>query len=252
MKPFDKREVAAALLPGALLALAALLAWLVFALAPDAEGRAALLLFALLMLAAVAGTLLRRAYLRSVRAAARLAEDAQSLLATDSQRELAADGSAETRALATVLNQFAAQRTALRNDIAAQVREASRNVEQERNRLAALMAELTQSRRRLQPRRPHPALQQPRAAAVSRAVGHADAGRRRRADRPRPLDLCRVRPRLDRARHRQRAAASGARRGAPFGAVRHRHARRPVAARADGAGAAGGQRATPMRSTASC
>jgi DNA polymerase III subunit epsilon len=143
MKPIDKREVAAALLPASLLALAALAAWLVVALAPDAEGRAALLLFALLMLAAVAGTLLRAAYLRHVRAAARLAEDAQSLLANDAQ--LTADGSAETRALATVLNQFAAQRTVLRNDIAAQVREASRNVERERNRLAALMAELTQS-----------------------------------------------------------------------------------------------------------
>jgi DNA polymerase III subunit epsilon len=143
MKAIDKRELVAALLPGGLLALAALAAWLVFALTPDAEGRAALLLFALLMLAAVAGTLLRAAYLRHVRAAARLAEDAQSLLANDAQ--LTADGSAETRALAGVIQQFAAQRTALRNDIAAQVREASRNVEQERNRLAALMAELTQS-----------------------------------------------------------------------------------------------------------
>jgi DNA polymerase III subunit epsilon len=145
MKPLDKRELLAALLPGALLALAALLAWAVFALAPDAEGRAALLLFALLMLAAVAGTLLRRAYLRWVRGAARLAEDAQSLLASDTQRELSADGSAESRALAGVINQFASQRAALRQDIAEQVQAASRGVEQERNRLAALMAELTQS-----------------------------------------------------------------------------------------------------------
>jgi DNA polymerase III subunit epsilon len=141
----DKREVAAALLPAALLALAALLAWAVFTLAPDAEGRAALLLFAGLMLAAVAGTLLRRAYLRWVRGAARLAEDVQSLLAADAPREISADGSAETRALATVINQLATQRAALRKDIAEQVRAASRNIEQERNRLAALMAELTQS-----------------------------------------------------------------------------------------------------------
>jgi len=142
----DPRELLAALVPAALLAVAALLAWGVFALAPDAEGRAALGLFAGLMLAAVAGTLLRRAYLRWVRAAARLAEDArQSLLAFDATRELKRDGAPEIEALAAVIDQFAAQRSALRNDIAAQVRAASRNVEQERNRLAALMAELTQS-----------------------------------------------------------------------------------------------------------
>jgi DNA polymerase III subunit epsilon len=146
MKPIDKREFIAALLPAALLVLAALAAWLVFTLAPDTEGRIALMLFAGLMLAAVAGTLLRRAYLRWVRAAARLAEDARTLLAADVQREIAADeGGAEVKALAAVVNQLAAQRSALRTDIAEQVRAAGRNVELERNRLAALMAELTQS-----------------------------------------------------------------------------------------------------------
>lgn len=142
----DKRELAAALLPGTLLALAALLTWAVFALAPDAEGRAALLLFAGLMLAAAGGTLLRRAYLRWVRGAARLAEDAQTLFSADAApRELARPDAAELQALAGVVQQFAAQRAALREDVAAQVRAASRGVEQERNRLAALMAELTQS-----------------------------------------------------------------------------------------------------------
>ena len=142
----DQREFVAALLPAALLVAAALAAWLVVTLAPDTEGRLALGLFAGLMLAAVGGTLLRKAYLRWVRAAARLAEDAQTLLATDVQRELTAEGSgAEVRALAGVVNQFATQRSALREDVAEQVRAASRNVEQERNRLAALMAELTQS-----------------------------------------------------------------------------------------------------------
>ena len=142
---FDKREAIAALLPAALLALAALVMGGVFTLAPDAEGRMALGLFAALTLAAVAGTLLRRAYLRWVRAAARLAEDARTLLAADVQREFACDGAAEVKALADVVSQFAAQRSALRDDVARQVRAASLNVEQERNRLAALMAELTQS-----------------------------------------------------------------------------------------------------------
>jgi DNA polymerase-3 subunit epsilon len=143
---FDKREIIAALLPAALLALAALLVWAVLWLAPDTEGRVALGLLAAVMLAAGAGTLLRGAYRRWVRAAARLAEDAQTLLAADVQRELdGSDGGAEVRMLAGLVNQFAAQRSALRKDIAEQVRAASRNVEQERNRLAALMAELTQS-----------------------------------------------------------------------------------------------------------
>jgi DNA polymerase-3 subunit epsilon len=142
----DKREVLAALLPAALLAVAALLAWGVFALAPDTEGRLALGLFAGGMLAAAAGTALRRAYLRHVRGAAQLAEEAQALLAADVQRELTLErGSSGVGALAVVINQFAAQRAALRDDVAEQVRAASRSVEQERNRLAALMAELTQS-----------------------------------------------------------------------------------------------------------
>jgi DNA polymerase-3 subunit epsilon len=142
----DKRELVAALLPAALLLAAALLAWAVLVFVPDAEGRIAIGLFAALMLAAAAGTWLRRAYLRHVRAVARLTEEARTLLAADVQRELAADAAgAEVKSIAAVVNQFAAQRAALREDIAAQVREASRSVEQERNRLAALMAELTQS-----------------------------------------------------------------------------------------------------------
>ncbi len=142
----DKHEALAALLPALLLMLAALLAWGVTTLAPDAEGRAAIGLFAGLMLAGAAGSWLRRAYLRHVRAAEQLAEDAQTLLAADAAaKPLDAPASAGTRALAGVINQFAAQRAALRDDMAEQVRAASRNVEQERNRLAALMAELTQS-----------------------------------------------------------------------------------------------------------
>jgi DNA polymerase III subunit epsilon len=152
---FDKRELAATLAPGLVLVLAALVGGGLFAatldpaqreaLAAMLEPRAALLLLAWLLLAGALGALTRQAYLRWVAAAARLAEEAGVLLTTDLQRELAAQGSAETRALAEVINQLARQRSALRADIAAQVQQASRGVEQERNRLAALMAELTQS-----------------------------------------------------------------------------------------------------------
>ncbi len=152
---FDKRELAATLAPGAVLALAALVGGGLFAatletgeraaLAAMLEPRAALLLLAWLLLSGALGALTRSAYLRWVAAPARLAEEAGVLLATDVQRDLVAQGSAETRALAAVINQLARQRSALRADIAAQVRQASRGIEQERNRLAALMAELTQS-----------------------------------------------------------------------------------------------------------
>ena len=151
----DKREIAATLLPGALLALWALGGTALFsatldpqertALAAMLEPRAALLLLGWLLLSGVLGWLARSAYLRWVAAAARLAEEAQVLLAADVQRQLEPAGSAETRALADVINQLARQRGELRADIAAQVHEASRGIEQERNRLAALMAELTQS-----------------------------------------------------------------------------------------------------------
>jgi DNA polymerase-3 subunit epsilon len=77
---------------------------------------------------------------------ARLLEQARVLAAGDVQRELdASDGSADVRGLAQVIDALVRQRTQLRGDIAAQVEEASRNVEQERSRLAALMSELTQS-----------------------------------------------------------------------------------------------------------
>ncbi len=151
----DKRELAAVLAPGVVLALAALIGGVLIAatlepaeravLAALLEPRAALLLLGWLLLSGALGALTRSGYLRWVAASARLAEEARVLLTTDVQRELTAEGSGETRALAAVINQLAQQRSALRADIAAQVRAASRGVEQERNRLAALMAELTQS-----------------------------------------------------------------------------------------------------------
>jgi DNA polymerase III subunit epsilon len=54
-------------------------------------------------------------------------------------------GSAANRHLAETLNTLAQQRTRLRDDVALQIAQASRGIEQERSRLSALMAELTQS-----------------------------------------------------------------------------------------------------------
>jgi DNA polymerase-3 subunit epsilon len=151
----DRRELIATLGPGLLLALMAGGVGLLFAVtlepaeraafAAMLEPRGALLLLAWLLLSGACGALLRSAYLRWVASAARLAEQAGVLLAADAQHEIEPAGSAETRALAGLINQLARQRSALRADVAAQVRQASLGIEQERNRLAALMAELTQS-----------------------------------------------------------------------------------------------------------
>ena len=108
--------------------------------------RAALLFVSWLVAFALAGWLLNRLYVRHVAAPARLAEQAQVLLTGDAQHALAAqDGAAATQGLAQVINQLVQQRTGLSRDMDRKVREASRGVEQERSRLAALMAELTQS-----------------------------------------------------------------------------------------------------------
>ena len=77
--------------------------------------------------------------------AAQLAEEGMVLVRTDVARVLPAQGSAENRALTEVINQLVAQRTRLRQDMDARVLEASRDIAQEKGRLAALMAELTQS-----------------------------------------------------------------------------------------------------------
>ena len=85
------------------------------------------------------------AYRRWIAAPARLFEQAQVLATTDVQRTLTVDGSADVQGLAATINELVRQREQLRSDVAAQVALASRSVEQERNRLAALMSELTQS-----------------------------------------------------------------------------------------------------------
>jgi DNA polymerase-3 subunit epsilon len=202
----DRREWVAAMAPGAVLAVAGLGGLAGFAatlsaderaaLAAMLEPRGALLLLGWLLLSGALGAALRAAYLRWVGSAARLAEQAGVVVATPTAPALEAPASAETRALADAINQLARQRDALRADVAAQVREASRGVEQERNRLAALMAELTQSvvvcnldgRILLYNSRAR--------TAVPRPVQRARAGRWRRAARPGPLDLRRARPRL--------------------------------------------------------
>ncbi|MBK9360152.1 MAG: DNA polymerase III subunit epsilon [Rubrivivax sp.] len=108
--------------------------------------RLVLFLLAALVAIGLATAAAQTVYRRWIAAPARLLEQAQVLLATDVQRELSLPGaSADVQALAHTVNELARQRDQLRRDIAAEVAQASRGIEQERNRLAALMSELRQS-----------------------------------------------------------------------------------------------------------
>jgi CheY-like chemotaxis protein len=99
-----------------------------------------------LVVVVAAGMAMQPLYRRWVAAPLRLHEQALVLISTDVQRPLSApDAAAPVQALVRALNELAAQRDQLRRDIAAEVAQASRGVAQERNRLAALMNELTQS-----------------------------------------------------------------------------------------------------------
>ncbi len=105
-----------------------------------------LLVMVALAVVAGAGAAVQPLYRRWVAAPARLLEQAQVLLATDVQRELSDPAAAApVQGLAKLIGELAGQRDRLKRDIADEVARASRGVAQERNRLAALMSELTQS-----------------------------------------------------------------------------------------------------------
>ena len=74
-----------------------------------------------------------------------LAEQTRALTQAAEPLQLKAHADAGRQPLIDAINQLAAQRDGLRGDVAEQVAQASASVRQERNRLAALMAELTQS-----------------------------------------------------------------------------------------------------------
>ena len=154
-KPLDKAAVVAAVLPGALLALALVgVAALLLATVEPAQRaelealvapRIGLVIMLWFFAALGLGVAASKAWQRWAAAPGRIAEEVQVLLKSGVDREIAPAGSRGSRALTAVVNDLVHQRSALRADIEAKVREGSREVDQERNRLAALMAELTQS-----------------------------------------------------------------------------------------------------------
>ncbi len=151
----DAGELTAALLPAALFALLLAAAAGLLTATMTASERAALwallaprvALFAMLWLVAAlaAGMALRSAWLHFAAAPGRLAEAVQVLVNTDAPPRLDSSGSRGSRALAIAVNALVVQRNTLRDGMAAKVAAASRDVEQERERLASLIAELQQS-----------------------------------------------------------------------------------------------------------
>jgi DNA polymerase III subunit epsilon len=99
---------------------------------------------ALLLLAPLAFAL-RALFRRYISAPRRLAEDARVMLTANPAHRAAVRGSAETKRLAVGFNNFAEANAVLQRDLEERVREANARIEQERNRLAALMSELAQS-----------------------------------------------------------------------------------------------------------
>ena len=154
MKPAQRLPllIAALALAMALLAVASVAAVWATLDAAERDTLAALLapkamLVLMLWLAAfsVAAWGASRLFRHFVEAPARLHEQAQVLLAGGTARALEAQGSAANRGLGNTLDALVHQRTQLQQDVAQQIAQASRGIEQERSRLSALMAELTQS-----------------------------------------------------------------------------------------------------------
>ena len=107
--------------------------------------RAALLVLAWALGVVAAMAALQRWWVPRVSALPELAEQTRALVNASAPLQLKARAQADQQPLADAVNALAAQRDALRADVSAEVARASASVRLERNRLAALMSELTQS-----------------------------------------------------------------------------------------------------------
>ncbi|WP_313953638.1 exonuclease domain-containing protein [Accumulibacter sp.] len=107
-------------------------------------GRIVALVLLTLAACAVSYRVLSSWYARYVNAPLRMAEDLAAMTAHTGLR-LTEPATDELRALGQAANHLLAARDALENDVAERVREARASLEEERSRLAALMADLSQS-----------------------------------------------------------------------------------------------------------
>jgi DNA polymerase-3 subunit epsilon len=108
------------------------------------QPRAVALVVLLLLVAAATAIVSAPALRRLLGGAAKLAEEAHILLGAHRAHRVRASGDAALGSIARTLNALADQRDALAGDVQRQVRESQASLEEERNRLAALVSELAQ------------------------------------------------------------------------------------------------------------
>lgn len=151
-----KGRVIACLAPGLLLGLGGLLFALMVWLNMNETQRAtvmaaqtsvlALALMAWLIASAALALWAHHLLRNHIQSLARIEEQTRIRVKGQSRQAIdSGSGSDETRALARAINSLAAERDRLQDDVAQQVRQAGQEIERERSRLAALMAELQQS-----------------------------------------------------------------------------------------------------------
>ena len=109
------------------------------------ETRAPHVLIVSLLLLAPLVYILRVLFRRYVEAPRALSDDMRIMLSANPAHRAPLRGSAEMKRLATDVNNFAEARVTLQREVSQRIDEANERLEQERNRLAALMSELSQS-----------------------------------------------------------------------------------------------------------
>jgi len=107
--------------------------------------RVGLLVLLLLALAAGLGLYVYRLAASTIGPAQRIAEETRLIAQGNPAHRLGEAGGPELRAIAAAVNELAAVRLRLQDDVAAAVAEAKAGVEEEKGRLAALVSELDQS-----------------------------------------------------------------------------------------------------------
>jgi DNA polymerase-3 subunit epsilon len=114
------------------------------ALARILEWRAPVLVFAAMLVVLACGGAVKWLFAQYVVAARVLAEQARVIRSVNAELRLSSDGAPEIAGIAAEINELAGAYRNLQRDSEARAAEARSRLEEERNRLAALMSELTQ------------------------------------------------------------------------------------------------------------
>ena len=108
------------------------------------EERASLLVFGALVLLAICFAVVRWLDARYVTAARALTEQTQIVLSVNDELRVSSEGAEELVELAAMINRLGEEKRRVRNEFEARARDSRSRLEEERNRLAALMSELAE------------------------------------------------------------------------------------------------------------